>query len=166
MILPDYMIRDARGNDQDHIFEPWSERTVVRGLSHGLSAAGFDVRVGSIKDVPEADGVYTLAPGAFALAVTVERFSIPPYLLAIVHDKSTWARRGLAVQNTVAEPGWNGWLTLELKNEGADFLKIRSGDPIAQIIFHQMVTSPERAYSGKYQDQPAVPVPALLEGVE
>jgi dCTP deaminase len=28
--------------------------------------------------------------------------------MGIVHDKSTWARRGLVVQNTVIEPGWHG----------------------------------------------------------
>ena len=34
--------------------------------------------------------------------------------MGIVHDKSTWARRGLVVQNTVIEPGWHGYLTIEV----------------------------------------------------
>jgi dCTP deaminase len=39
--------------------------------------------------------------------------------MGIVHDKSTWARRGLVVQNTVIEPGWHGYqTTIELTNHG------------------------------------------------
>jgi hypothetical protein len=36
--------------------------------------------------------------GSVMLAATVERFQMPPDLMGIVHDKSTWARRGLVVQ--------------------------------------------------------------------
>lgn len=171
MILPDYLIRAAAGNDQEHLFEPWSERTISKtGMSFGLSSAGYDVRVLNLTDVdgnewPSVGGVYTLAPGDFALGVTVERFSLPADVLGIVHDKSTWIRRGLSVFNTVAENGWNGWLTTELKNVGPKFLRIRTGDPIAQIVLHRLEAPSERAYSGKYQNQANRPVPAILEGV-
>ena len=55
-----------------------------------------------------------IEPGQFLLAATVERFQMPNDLMGIVHDKSTWARRGLVVQNTVIEPGWHGYLTIEV----------------------------------------------------
>ena len=42
-----------------------------------------------------------LRPGGFTLASTLEEFDMPADLLGIVHDKWTWARRGLAPQNTV-----------------------------------------------------------------
>lgn len=86
------------------------------------------------------------------LASTIEHFTMPDDVLGEVKDKSSWARRGLAVQNTVIEPGWRGHLTLELTNHGDEGLTIHRGQPIAQIIFHQ-VLGLVTPYDGKYQDQ-------------
>ncbi len=83
---------------------------------------------------------------------------MPPYLVGIVHDKSTWARRGLSVFNTVIEPGWRGFLTLELVYHGGDRLHIPAGAGIAQVIFHDLASP--AAYDGKYQDQADQPVGA------
>jgi dCTP deaminase len=88
---------------------------------------------------------------------------MPAQVCGIVHDKSSWARRGLAVQNTVIEPGWRGFLTLELTNHGDEVLEIEAGSPIAQILFHWIDHPPENLYSGKYQDQRPGPVPYIHE---
>ena len=148
MILPAQDIRDRR------MVTPHHERSVVRGMSYGLSSAGYDVRIA--QDV-------LLWPGRFVLASTVERFDMPPDVLGSVADKSTWARRGVAVQNTIIEPGWRGFLTLELTMHAWRVLRIRAGDPIAQIIFHQLAAATTAPYRGKYQDQPSGPVPAREE---
>jgi dCTP deaminase len=97
------------------------------------------------------------------LASTIEHFDMPNDVMAIVHDKSTWARRGVAVQNTVIEPGWRGWLTLEITMHAWRLLRIRSGTPIAQIVFHRLEAPTERSYQGKYQDQRRGPQPAIRE---
>ena len=120
------------------------------GVTHGMSEAGYDLR---IKDA------ITLHPfRRFARASTVERFVMPCNMVAIVHDKSTWIRRGLMVGNSVAEPGWCGWLTLELFYHGMGILRIPAGAGIAQAIFHE-VQHPAQ-YVGRYQDQPDRPVAA------
>lgn len=134
--------------------EPFEERGVIRGRSYGLSVAGYDIRI--------AQGV-TLLPGEFALASSVERFAMPADVLALVKDKSSWARLGLSVFNTVIEPGWRGYLTLELKNQGNRVLHLDCGDPIAQILFERLDVPTETPYSGKYQDQEAGPQPARFE---
>lgn len=149
MIIPAQEIR-RRG-----IFSPFHERTVVRGRSFGVSSAGYDVRI--------AESL-VLQPGEFSLASTVERFDMPNDLLGIVHDKSTWARQGLALQNTVIEPSWRGWLTLELTNHGREILVIEAGDPIAQIVLHLLSEPTEQEYVGKYQDQKQGAQAAILEG--
>jgi dCTP deaminase len=102
------------------------------------------------------------ADQAFQLASTVEEFDMPETLMAIVHDKSTWARKGLAVQNTVIEPGWRGFLTLELTNHSNKVILVTKGTPIAQIVFHQLVEATEQPYEGRYQDQASGPQPARL----
>lgn len=143
MILSGQSIR-KRG-----IFKPFSERTQFQGFSFGLSPAGYDVRI--------AEDILQLRPGEFILASTIERFEMPNDLMGIVHDKSTWARMGLAVQNTVIEPGWCGFVTLELTNHGSHDIRIPWSCGIAQIIFHQVDEPCEIAYDGKYQNQEAGP---------
>lgn len=124
--------------------EPFSERTVQDGMTYGLSAAGYDVRL---------DQHIDLLPGQFSLASTVERFFIPSGIIAFVHDKSSLARRGLAVQNTVIEPGWTGYLTLELTNHSTETITLLRGTPISQIVFHWLDEETDQPYDGKYQNQ-------------
>ena len=139
------------------------------GVSHGLSEAGYDIRIkqdvifhpgNSIQPAGVwVDGVY--APGHFTIASAIEEFDMPSDLIGIVHDKSTWARRGLSVFNTVIEPGFKGGLTLELVYHGRIPLHVPIGAGIAQVIFHQ--TSMEASYDGKYQGQSTDPTPAILD---
>ena len=149
MILPAQHIRARKG-----MIEPFEERGVASGMSYGLSCCGYDIRIyrGRI-----------LRPGDFALASTLERFAIPDDIMGHVADKSTWARRGLAVQNTILEPGWEGYLTIELSNHGGETLVIADGTPIAQIVFHQLLEPTEQPYRGKYDRQERGPVPARFE---
>jgi dCTP deaminase len=121
------------------------------GVSFGLSEAGYDIRIA--QDI-------TLHPfKRFSLASTVEHFAMPDNMIGVVHDKSTWARRSLSVFNTVIEPGWRGWLTLELVYHGWGVLRIPAGAGIAQVIFHQ--TMEKALYTGRYQNQPNAPTPAI-----
>lgn len=105
------------------------------------------------------DGTNSLTYGNFVLASAIERFIMPPDLVGIVHDKSTWARQGLSVFNTVIEPGWEGYLTLELAFRGNEPVHIPAGAGIAQVIFHE--TFERAAYAGKYQNQDNRPVAAI-----
>jgi dCTP deaminase len=139
----------------------------AHGVSHGLGEAGYDIRIKqSVIFRPTTamnparvfvDGVYE--PGNFCIASAIEEFDMPSHLVGIVHDKSTWARQGLSVFNTCIEPGWKGWLTLELVYHGWKELVIPAGAGIAQVVFHE--TSFPASYEGKYQNQPDQPVRAI-----
>jgi deoxycytidine triphosphate deaminase len=78
---------------------------VSSGMSYGLSCAGYDVRLARDE---------TLVSGFTTVGVTLEHMDFPPDLLGLVKDKSTWARKGVQVQNTVIEPGWRGHLAVEM----------------------------------------------------
>lgn len=140
-----------------------TEKRKSNGVSHGLSLAGYDITIAEDVFFGEhgvsVDGEWK--QGRFTLASTVEEFNMPFDLVGVVHDKSTWARRGLAVFNTVIEPGWRGFLTLELVHHGLKPLHIKAGSGIAQVIFSKLAEP--AAYSGKYQDQVAGPVKAKFE---
>lgn len=145
------------------------------GVTSGLSEAGYDIRIKqqirftSVRGKPivlvtevdhqhEVVGITTQNGGRFALASAIEEFDMPTNLVGVVHDKSTWARRGLSVFNTVIEPGFRGGLTLELVYHGSKELVLPAGAGIAQVVFHR--TTDEACYAGKYQDQPTGPTPA------
>lgn len=161
MILPAQRIRGlclgqpilGLASDEQAMISPFAERQQHErsGTSFGLSACGYDVRIAQDR---------RLGPGEFLLASTMERFVMPRDVMAQVADKSTWARRGLAVQNTIIEPGWEGWLTLELTNHGSKIIALTAGTPIAQIIFMRLEEPTEQPYEGKYQDQEDRPVEA------
>lgn len=126
------------------IVSPILERTQGTLVSHGLSACGYDIR---------SDQPATILPGEFLLMSAMEYFIMPTFVVGVVHDKSTWARRGLALQNTVIEPGWCGYLTLEVTNHGKEVIDIAQGDGIAQVLFHTLDQATDQPYDGKYQYQ-------------
>lgn len=158
MILPAQSIRKActiYPEGAKPLITPFVERSKHDcGMSYGLSSAGYDVRI--------AQSV-TLRPGEFKLVSTLERFWMPHDLVAQVCDKSTWARMGVAVQCTIIEPGWEGFLTIELSNHGIATHIIEEGTPIAQILWTLLLEPSEQPYTGKYQNQENQPVPARLE---
>lgn len=132
----------------------FEEKQIFHGMSYGLSAAGYDIRL---------DKGVRLRGEDFILGSSVERFCMPKDVLGIVHDKSTLARRGLSVFNTVIEPGWEGYLTLELKNQGIDIINLPDLCPIAQIVFHRLDSPTHFPYTGKYQNQEAGPKEPIHE---
>lgn len=142
MILPAQEIRTRCL--ADGMITPFEERTRFAGMTYGLGPAGYDIRL---------DDMVVMTPGNFALASSMEHFDMPLDVLAQVCDKSTLARSGLFVQNTIIEPGWRGFLTLELTYHGHGVMQLPVGAPIAQIIFMRLEYPTDRPYEGKYQDQ-------------
>jgi len=146
------------------IVEPHVPRTEISSgvitTSFGESFAGYDLRLNMMDGATKiGDETWILKPGEFTLASALERFNMPNDILGIVHDKSTWARKGIAVQNTVIEPGWRGYLTLEITNHGSMPVVFCKGVGICQVVFHRL-EEPAVPYAGKYQDQGPEPTPA------
>jgi dCTP deaminase len=170
---------------QHGMIEPFENRQVREGvISYGLSSYGYDIRVApefkvftnvhnvvvdpklfdprSFVDVNEKACI--VPPNSFALARTEEYFRIPRNVLAICVGKSTYARCGIVVNVTPLEPGWEGYLTLEISNTTPLPAKIYAGEGIAQLLFLEGDEEPEVAYSdrkGKYQKQTGVTLPKL-----
>lgn len=151
----------------------FSEKKKEHGVSYGLSENGYDVRIAQelwfhwnngdpyINVYNEnRDHIQTIKD-TFILASTIEKFNMPSSLLGIVHDKSTWAREGLAVQNTIIDSGFKGGLTLELTFQRRKDLHIPYGSGIAQILFHEVKHPVD--YEGKYQNQGSDPTEAIYE---
>ena len=150
---------ECLAHDESMIF-PFHERNEIKRsdgtkLSFGLGACSYDARV----DLGDTEAIMIM-PHHSRLVSTFERFRLPNHIMAIVHDKSSWARRFLAAQNTLIDPGFIGYVTLELTNHGQAPITIRHGDPIVQLVFHWLDKATERPYDGKYQGQGRGPVEA------
>ena len=189
-VLCDTQIQELVGIEP---FEPARKRTGT--VSFGVSSYGYDVRVGTrfkiftntvsggvavvdpkrfrddlfVSVDTAATGLdhIVIPPNSFALAETVEVFSIPRDVIAICVGKSTYARCGIIVNVTPLEPEWRGKVTPEISNTPPPPAKIYANEGIAQILFLKADRVCATSYAdkgGKYQDQAGLTLP-LVDGV-
>jgi len=136
------------------LITPFVEAGKVNGKSFGLSACTYDCR--------SADKI-VVPVGQSRLASTMERFCFPSTICGSVLDKSTWARVFLTAFNTHLDPGWEGYLTVELSNLGDEAVEIEPGEPLVQVKFEWLDEPTQLPYSGKYQQQEAGPQQARYD---
>jgi len=121
-----------------------------------LSACTYDCRI---------DRPLIIPPRENRLAVTLERFCFPDDICGSVLDKSSWARLFVSAFNTHLDPGWEGFLTLELSNLSEESVTFLEGDPVCQIKFELLDHPTDLPYRGKYQNQGPEPTPARSEDI-
>jgi dCTP deaminase len=180
MILHDQEIR--RRAMEEGMITPYHPQQVREGISYGQSSYGYDIRVaGEFKVFTNVHSVVVdpksfsdssfvdvygdcVIPGnSFALARTVERFRMPDDVMAICVGKSTYARCGIIVNVTPLEPGWEGYLTLEISNTTPLPARIYANEGIAQLLFFAGAR-PDVTYGdrgGKYMDQVGIVLPRI-----
>ena len=94
-----------------------------------------------------------IGPGEFMLATTMEKIRVPDDAACFVHGRSSIGRLGLSVQNAgFVDPGFEGHITLELKNETRAPIELVPGYPVAQLVYMQ-AEGVQHPYHGKYQGQ-------------
>ena len=102
---------------------------------------------------------FILHPGDFVLGTTHERVAIPDDLIAHVEGRSSLGRLAIVVHATagLADPGFQGHITLELSNLGTAPVALTPGMRISQLTFTELKTPADRPYGeergSKYQGQ-------------
>ena len=103
---------------------------------------------------------FILHPGELVLGSTLERVRLPDDLVARLEGKSSLGRLGLLIHSTAGyvDPGWDGYLTLELSNVANLPITIYPGMKIGQISFFRLTTAADVPYGSavrgsKYQGQ-------------
>lgn len=102
---------------------------------------------------------FILHPGDFVLGTTKERVAIPPDLIAHVEGRSSLGRLAIVVHATagLADPGYEGQITLELSNLGTAPVALSPNMRVSQLTFTELKTPAERPYGAergsKYQGQ-------------
>lgn len=111
--------------------------------------------------------VFLLPARSFVLASSIEYFQMPLNLVGTAMDKSTIARSGIITNVTPLEPGWNGYLTIEICNQTDRDEVLFIGEGIVQVVFHWLDLPVESGYgrTGVYQNQPPEPVVPRIRGI-
>ncbi len=184
-LKPDFWIRKMA---LEHtMIEPFTDGQVRSGvISYGLSSYGYDIRVADefkvftsgMGDLSVVDPknlateamvdfrgpVCIIPPNSFALARSLEYIRMPRDVLGAVLGKSTYARCGIVTNFTPLEPGWHGYITIEISNTTPLPAKIYANEGIAQVLFFEGDAPCEVSYAdkqGKYQGQRGVVLPRL-----
>lgn len=91
---------------------------------------------------------YLLCPDEFLLGSTKEYVTIPCDIVAMVDGKSSLARLGVAVHITAGwiDPGYNGNITLEIKNNSNKSFRLSEDMLIGQIVFLTLTSPVKRLY--------------------
>jgi dCTP deaminase len=142
----------------NEILIPKGKRAFSIDLSEGkfatlVSEENYDRRI--LKE----DQPYSLTPGTFVLAKTLERVELPIQEAAItlaarVEGRSSYARCGMLVHFTAPtiHVGYSGTITLEIANLGAAKIVLTPGVPICQLIIEEVRGKPFRNES-QFQGQ-------------
>jgi dCTP deaminase len=102
---------------------------------------------------------FILHPGDFVLATTLESVTVPTDLVGHVEGRSSLGRLAIIVHSTagLADPGYEGQITLELSNLGVAPVALTPGMRVAQMTFTRTTSPAERPYGdergSKYQGQ-------------
>lgn len=162
MILSDRTILDYIKSSKI-IVEPFEESSLQCSsldLRLGSSIAFYeDLNIIDIKSPIQAKTIdfeeyFTINPGEFLLASTMEYIKLPEFITAFVEGRSSLGRLGLFIENAGwVDAGFEGQITLELYNANKYPIKLYKGMRICQLVFAKLDEIPSKVYRGKYLGQ-------------
>ena len=129
----------------------WTRRLLRRGPTVDLRKSHvqeIDPRREWRKVVLTDGESVTIRPGEVLMTRIYERFRIPDGYAGKVEGRSSYARIGLAVHCTgdFINPGWSGFMPLQLYNASPFPIKILPYLPICQLMIIRLSSKPERTY--------------------
>lgn len=160
-MLNDFLIK--LNSERDALIAPFA----LKNLQPHSYDATLDQKIKVARYLPETDSKvweyfdcftedFSLKPGEFALASTVEYFKLPQDIVGFVQGKSSVGRNGLQIENAgLIDAGFEGTITLELYNMAPWPIKLKAGMPICQMHFTTVESPVYKDYSriGHYNGQ-------------
>jgi len=153
------------------------EKKLVEGLAKreltNPEGAGFDLRLGELyqisgkaylgvthRETPEVKSKvksqkskvikFTIKPGEFFLATTIEKVNTPENITINFKPRTTTFRSGLFIRTGNVAPGYCGKLTFAIKNEGPVPVTLEMGCRIVHAQF-EWVDGGGNLYRGQWQ---------------
>jgi deoxycytidine triphosphate deaminase len=133
-------------------------------LPEAVQGAGVDLRIDKLlelrnggclgKEVRRLPNVeetdFVLQPQNYYLLVTMEKVNMPGDLVAFMFNRSSLFRCGASLRTAVIDPGYQGVLTVGIKNEGEHEIELERGARVLQLVFAE-VRGGTKKYDGRYQ---------------
>ncbi|MBI2583420.1 MAG: hypothetical protein HYW25_02020 [Candidatus Aenigmarchaeota archaeon] len=153
------------------------ERKLVEGLSEreleNPEGAGFDLRLGELyringeaflgvteRKTPDIElvakfndgtaGAFTIMPGEYYLAKTIEKVNTPENITINFKPRTTTFRSGLSIRTGNVAPGYKGELIFAVKNDGPVPVTLELGTRIVHAQF-SLVEGAVNSYRGQWQ---------------
>jgi deoxycytidine triphosphate deaminase len=124
---------------------PWREITIDlrRSNVHDLDP----IRDWKRFDIAEGQSV-TIRPGQTIMGRVYESSRMPKNCAGKIEGRSSFARLGLSVHCTgdFINPGWQGYMPLQLSNAGPYPLRLAPYFSICQLMLVPLASEPERSY--------------------
>ena len=89
-------------------------------------------------------GSYMISPGEYVIGVTKEKITMPKTHYGSLFGRASMGRLGLQVfcSGGFVDPGFSGYLTLEIFNASKVPIMLRSGMPIAKLTIEELKVVP------------------------
>lgn len=155
-----------------------SVKPLVEGMSEsqiaGIEGTTVDLRVGAlfrtrsgaklhtdsrvtpqiecVCDIAKGDTFYTIEPGQYLLAQTIETVNLPAALFSYLAPRTTMFRSGLFVASTFISPNYQGKLTCAVKNLSEHDVELEMGFRILVCAFFE-IAGQAVPYHGVWQGQ-------------
>ena len=109
---------------------------------------------GEVVDVKSGDA-FTLRPGAFVLAYTLEKIQLSNALAARVEGRSSIGRLGISIHQTAptVHATFTGNLRLEISHNGPFNCKLYPGQRICQLIVERLGKPSKGRLNSRFQGQ-------------
>lgn len=156
MIMVDHQIKKAI-KDRSIEMENYSEESI--------QPASYDLRIGpkiytpsspnpnKLIDLSSNGGVFSLPPYGNVIVMTYETLKLSNEIIGRIGLKSGFARKGLfASAGPQVDPGYHGKLFISLLNLVPRSQVLAYKDTFLTIEFHTLDETPEKSYTGQYQN--------------
>ena len=109
---------------------------------------GLKEELTELIEIPEGKS-FTIHPGEFVLANTIEYISLPNDLVARLDGRSSLGRLGIVIHSTAGsvDPGFEGTLVLEIANISKVPVKLWPGMKVCRLTFETLTSPSETPYS-------------------
>ena len=138
-----------------NILELQGEMELIYPFHHDhLQPCSYDVRLSDDlktvrgKQISLKHDDYVLKPNEFILGSTIEKVKLPSTVSAFLDGKSGLGRKGIGTHITAGfiDAGFEGNVTLEIKNNSDKQFKLSEGMLIGQLIFFELKSECMRPY--------------------
>lgn len=166
MILSSNGIRKYITTSNDSMIQPFSEEQ-LQGASYDVSMSGTIAvlkETGGIIDPTVAvaeeslyeridvdKNGYLLSPGNFVLVSLNEKITLPNNIIAHIRPRTRFTRNGILIADQHCNPTYTGILQIGLFNAGVNAFKLKKGLKIAQLVFEELSSMPEKSKLYKNQ---------------